>query len=277
MDIGLIGVNSALTISAIGSALGMGAAGSAAIGAWKRCYMQGKPAPFLLIVFVSAPLTQIIYGYILMNTLYEVMMQTNPWLLLGAGLGGGFAIAVSGFAQGKARNLVLFFFALPFSISLNSSSDRNFPYWILLEKGRQFLYSKSEFSKSNLTHAINYLQEALLRKGVYPEASYYLSVAYGMSGNSVLEKLNLYKSFEDKDYLLDGSFEKKILFSLAKMAELENNYVDTIDYLNDILNKFSTKKDYYNYHDYSQSENSTSNDKFNVSFYLTSSKRSFWY
>lgn len=26
------------------------------------------------------------------------------------------------------------------------------------------------------------------------------------------------------------------------MAELENNYVDTIDYLNDILNKFSTKK-----------------------------------
>ncbi len=102
MDIGLIGVNSALTISAIGSALGMGAAGSAAIGAWKRCYMQGKPAPFLLIVFVSAPLTQIIYGYILMNTLYEVMMQTNPWLLLGAGIGGGFAIVVSGFAQGKA-------------------------------------------------------------------------------------------------------------------------------------------------------------------------------
>lgn len=110
------------------------------------------------------------------------------------------------------RNLVLFFFALPFSISLISSSNKNFPYWILLEKGRQFLYSKSEFSKSNLTHAINYLQEALLRKGVYPEASYYLSVAYGMSGNAVLEKLNLYKSFEDKDYLLDESFEKKYFF-----------------------------------------------------------------
>ncbi|WKD00456.1 hypothetical protein QIA01_00435 [Borreliella americana] len=168
------------------------------------------------------------------------------------------------------RNVVLFFFALPFSISLNSSSNKNFPYWILLEKGRQFLYSKSEFSKSNLTHAINYLQEALLRKGVYPEASYYLSVAYGMSGNAILEKLNLYKSFEDKDYLLDESFEKKILFSLAKMAELENNYVDTIDYLNDILNKFSTKKDYYSYHDYSQGENSVSNNEFNVSFYLTS-------
>ncbi|WKC80430.1 hypothetical protein [Borreliella tanukii] len=168
------------------------------------------------------------------------------------------------------RNWVLLFFALPFSISLNSSSNKNFPYWILLEKGRQFLYSKSEFSKSNITNAINYLQEALLRKGVYPEASYYLSVAYGMSGNAVLEKLNLYKSFEDKDYLLDGSFEKKILFSLAKMAELENNYVDTIDYLNEILSKFSTKKDYYSYHDYAQSENSTSNNKFNVSFYLTS-------
>ncbi|WKC78590.1 hypothetical protein QIA30_00985 [Borreliella turdi] len=167
------------------------------------------------------------------------------------------------------RKLVLLFFALSFSISLNSSSNKNFPYWILLEKGRQLLYSKSEFSKSNLTYAINYLQEALLRKGVYPEASYYLSVAYGMSGNTVLEKLNLYKSFEDKDYLLDKSFEKKILFSLAKMAELENNYVDTIDYLNDILNKFSTKKDYYSYHDYSQGENNTPN-KFNISFYITS-------
>lgn len=54
------------------------------------------------------------------------------------------------------------------------------------------------------------------------------------------------------------------------MAELENNYVDTIDYLNDILNKFSTKKDYYSYHDYSQGENSTSSNKFNISFYLTS-------
>ncbi|QFI14244.1 hypothetical protein QIA37_01005 [Borrelia sp. CA_690] len=175
------------------------------------------------------------------------------------------------------RNLFLFFFALFFSISLNSLSNnlnsvgnKNFPYWILLEKGRQFLYSKSELGKSNLTHAINYLQEALLRKGVYPEASYYLSVAYSMSGNAVLEKLNLYKSFEDKDYLLDESFEKKILFSLAKMAELENNYVDTIDYLNDILNKFSTKKDYYSYHDYSQSENGAPDNKFNVSFYLTS-------
>ncbi|AJA89936.1 hypothetical protein OY14_00430 [Borreliella chilensis] len=168
------------------------------------------------------------------------------------------------------RNLVLFFLVLPFSISLSSLSNKNFPYWILLEKGRQFLYSKSEFSKSSLTDAINYLQEALLRKGVYPEASYYLSVAYGMSGNAVLEKLNLYKAFEDKDYLLDGSFEKKILFSLAKMAELENNYVDTIDYLNNILNKFSTKKDYYSYHDYSNNENSASNNKFNISFYLTS-------
>ncbi|WP_024655694.1 ATP synthase subunit K [Borrelia hispanica] len=101
MDIGLVGVNSALTISAIGSALGMGAAGSAAIGAWKRCYMQGKSAPFLLIVFVSAPLTQIIYGYILMNTLAEVMTQANPWLLFGAGFGGGVAMAISAFAQGR--------------------------------------------------------------------------------------------------------------------------------------------------------------------------------
>lgn len=178
------------------------------------------------------------------------------------------------------RSAVLFFLLCLFLFLCILQVIKIFRIGFYLKKGRQFLYSKSEFSKSNLTHAINYLQEALLRKGVYPEASYYLSVAYGMSGNAILEKLNLYKSFEDRYYLLDESFEKKNTFSLAKMAELENNYVDTIDYLNDILNKFSTKKDYYSYHDYSQGENSMSNNELNASFYLTlfkTSKRSFWY
>ena len=63
---GMIGVAAAITLSAVGSALGTGIAGMAAIGAWKKCYAQGKAATFLLLAFVGAPLSQTIYGMILM-------------------------------------------------------------------------------------------------------------------------------------------------------------------------------------------------------------------
>ena len=56
----------AVGLAAIGSALGAGAAGQAAIGAWRKCYQQGKSAPFLLLAMVGAPLSQTIYAMIMM-------------------------------------------------------------------------------------------------------------------------------------------------------------------------------------------------------------------
>ncbi|HKK64214.1 MAG TPA: V-type ATP synthase subunit K, partial [Clostridia bacterium] len=70
--------------------------------AWKKCFAQNKPAPFTLIAFVGAPLTQTIYGYILMNTLYQAAGDNSPWLILGAGLFGGLAMGFSAAFQGKA-------------------------------------------------------------------------------------------------------------------------------------------------------------------------------
>ena len=52
--------------------IGIGAAGQAAIGAWKRCYMNNKPAPFILTVFAGAPLTQTIYGFLLMQSMIAI-------------------------------------------------------------------------------------------------------------------------------------------------------------------------------------------------------------
>ena len=46
----------AVGLAATGSAIATGIAGQAAIGAWKKCYQQGKPAPFLLLELVGAPL-----------------------------------------------------------------------------------------------------------------------------------------------------------------------------------------------------------------------------
>ncbi|HRW24259.1 MAG TPA: V-type ATP synthase subunit K [Spirochaetia bacterium] len=100
MNMGMIGVAAVLGIAAIGSAIGIGTAGQAAIGAWKRNYMANKPASFLLVVFAGAPLTQTIYGFILMQRM--AVSTKDPALLLGAGVIGGLAMALSAIAQGKA-------------------------------------------------------------------------------------------------------------------------------------------------------------------------------
>lgn len=103
MNIGEIGIGSALAFAAMGSALGAGTAGMAALGAWKKAFIQNKPAPFLLIAFVGAPLTQTIYGLILMNALKTAAgAGVDPGLLLGAGIPGGIAMGMSAWYQGKA-------------------------------------------------------------------------------------------------------------------------------------------------------------------------------
>jgi V/A-type H+-transporting ATPase subunit K len=100
MNIGMIGVAFVLGLSAIGSAIGAGIAGQAAIGAWKRNYMQNKPASFLLVAFAGAPLTQTIYGFILMSRMLQ--SEKDALLILGAGIAGGLAMGMSAIAQGQA-------------------------------------------------------------------------------------------------------------------------------------------------------------------------------
>ena len=62
-----IGMAAALGLSAVGSAFGAGFAAQASVGAWKKCYAAGKPAPFIMVAFSGAPLTQTIYGFLLMT------------------------------------------------------------------------------------------------------------------------------------------------------------------------------------------------------------------
>lgn len=104
MNFGFIGVGAALALSAIGSAFGAGSAGMSAVGAWKKCYVQNRPAPFLLVIFVGAPLTQTIYGFILMLQLKAaaVAATADQWFILAAGVLGGIAMGYSAYFQGKA-------------------------------------------------------------------------------------------------------------------------------------------------------------------------------
>ncbi len=96
----MFGTAITMGIAAIGSAIGIGIAGQAAIGAWKKCYLSNKAAPFILTVFAGAPLTQTIYGFLLMQQMKG--SDADPMFLLGLGLFSGIAMAASAIVQGKA-------------------------------------------------------------------------------------------------------------------------------------------------------------------------------
>ena len=94
-----------LGMSAAGSAFGTGFAASAAVGAWKKCYAAGKPAPFILLGLVGAPITQTLYGMILMFIMLGKVGKVAagagvPCLV--AGIFAGLAIGLSALFQGRA-------------------------------------------------------------------------------------------------------------------------------------------------------------------------------
>jgi len=97
----MFGAAAALGLAALGSALGTGIASQAAIGGWKKCFLNDKPAPFLLVAFAGVALTQTIYGFLLMNFILNSPSQ-NGLGLLGAGIFGGLAMGLSALMQGKA-------------------------------------------------------------------------------------------------------------------------------------------------------------------------------
>ena len=100
--LGKMGAACALAFGALGSSLGIGASGPAAVGAWKKCYLQSKAAPFILVTFVGAPLSQTIYGMILMNSISEAV-KANPNnfpMMISVGIFGGIAIGMSAWYQG---------------------------------------------------------------------------------------------------------------------------------------------------------------------------------
>jgi len=117
------GAYTAAAFAAFGSALGTGYGAAAAIGAWKKCYAQNKIAPMLLAAFIGAPLSQTIYGFVLMGQIKDkfnpevlgktitdpaaleaaVLSGLQAWpMYLIIGITAGLAMGASAAAQGKA-------------------------------------------------------------------------------------------------------------------------------------------------------------------------------
>jgi len=103
--LGWIGIGASFGLSALGATIGMVFNGPAVIGAWKKCYLQNKPAPFILLVFAATCLSNVIYGFIIMNALVgtgstaaiaaHVALNSQKFFVLGLSAGlsiGGVAI-----------------------------------------------------------------------------------------------------------------------------------------------------------------------------------------
>ncbi|MDE3743475.1 hypothetical protein [Maribacter polysaccharolyticus] len=99
---GLGDMGMSLSIASIGSAIGTGIAGMAAIGAWKKMIISGQKAATALLIFVGAPLSQVIYGMILKNAIADANLAPDsyPWQIV-IGLVAGAAMAGSAIFQGK--------------------------------------------------------------------------------------------------------------------------------------------------------------------------------
>jgi V/A-type H+-transporting ATPase subunit K len=96
---GIAGAVICFALATLGSVMGTYVTGAAAVGAWKKCYLQNKPAPFLLLTFVGFSLSQTLYGMILLFAMFDKASAGFPLLVLG--VFAGFTIGLSAFLQGK--------------------------------------------------------------------------------------------------------------------------------------------------------------------------------
>ncbi|MBL7219696.1 MAG: V-type ATP synthase subunit K [Phycisphaerae bacterium] len=105
--LGQIGFALPMGLGAIGSALGIGAAGRAAAGAWAKEAREGKPMTFMYIGLTSMPLTQTLYGFMLMLLLMKdkaydaAFMSQNAGVIFSIGLACGLGELFSAWMQGQ--------------------------------------------------------------------------------------------------------------------------------------------------------------------------------
>jgi V/A-type H+-transporting ATPase subunit K len=73
-----------------------------AAGAWAKDAKAGKPIRFIYIICVAAPITQTVYGFIVMNQMADQLAQAglSGGLLLGIGLATGLGEMLSAWMQG---------------------------------------------------------------------------------------------------------------------------------------------------------------------------------
>ncbi len=104
--LGQLGFALPMGLGAVGSALGVGLAGRAAAGAWAKEARAGERLNFLYIALTGMPLSQTIYGFILMVAMLKKyvyspeQMAANAGAIFSIGLACGLGELVSAWMQG---------------------------------------------------------------------------------------------------------------------------------------------------------------------------------
>ena len=104
--LGQLGFGLPLGLGAIGSALGIGAAGRAAAGAWAKEAKAGRPLDFKYNILIGMPLTQTIYGFLMLFVGLRsrvddpVMLARHAGTLFSIGLACGVGELFSAWLQG---------------------------------------------------------------------------------------------------------------------------------------------------------------------------------
>jgi len=104
--LGQLGIVLCFGMAAMGSALGIWAAGQSAAGAWARDATAGKLIRFSYIIFVGAPISQTFYSMIVMNKMSRLFQASAgnasqlAGLLLGIGIATGLGEMMSAWGQG---------------------------------------------------------------------------------------------------------------------------------------------------------------------------------
>ena len=102
--LGQIGYALPLGLGAIGSALGIAAAGRAAAGAWAKEAKAGKALNAKHLILVGMPLSQTIYGFLMMFLILKPqvspMSPEKAGLMFSVGLAVGLAELFSAWIQG---------------------------------------------------------------------------------------------------------------------------------------------------------------------------------
>jgi V/A-type H+-transporting ATPase subunit K len=102
MFLGQLGTGLAVGMAAVGSSFGAGAAGMSAAGAWAKDAKAGKALRFIYIICVAAPITQTVYGFIVMNQMAPKLAtaEVNGGILFAIGLATGLGEMLSAWFQG---------------------------------------------------------------------------------------------------------------------------------------------------------------------------------
>ncbi len=101
LDVGTMGAAAALGLAAAGSALGTGSAAQGAVGAMKKSLLGGRIAPAILNTFSAFPLSQTLYGIVLLFFMLKAGDEAAPGVLFGGGVFGGLGMGFSAWYQGR--------------------------------------------------------------------------------------------------------------------------------------------------------------------------------